>query len=95
MLIILIVMTALFMMLGVFMKEEKQVQLIMLGLAIFLGIGGTYLSYHEGEPFYAYIPLVFTITSLIYSIYVIYTILSNKKDWGQEVDEGMKVSDFD
>ncbi len=89
MLIILIVLTALFMLLGIFLDVEKPKQLIMLGLAVFLGTGGTYLSYNEGEPYYAYIPLSFAITSLIYSIYVIYTIISEKKDWGQEVDEGM------
>lgn len=83
MLIILIILTVVFSILGMWLSEHKPNQLIMLGLAVFLGIGSTYLCYQEGEAYYAYIPLSFAVVSLIYAIYVIWGIII-PKEWGSE-----------
>lgn len=72
------------MLVAMLIKElEPSVKLPMLGLAVFLGIGGTFLSYNEGEGLYAYVPLSFAITSLLYSIYVAYPLLVDQ-DWGRD-----------
>lgn len=87
--------SGIFMVLGILgkNKEDYHDKLVFLSLSAFIGIGGVYLSYQELVPFYAYIPLSFTIVSIIYAIYVVYLIISDKKDWGDEVDEGMN-ADF-
>lgn len=87
MLTLLIILSVIFMILGLYIREDKSIQISMLSIAAFFGIGGTYLSYNEGEGYYAYIPLSITIVSIVYTFYVIYLIINDKKDWSNEVED--------
>lgn len=73
--------------------EEDSIKSIIFGtLSVFLGFGAYAISYDGTNYQYAFIPLVFVIISLLWSIYKIYILIqeSNKKDWGTEVADSYK-----
>jgi len=92
MLNLLIVFSAIFLILA-FFEEKRTNSLLFCALSSFIGLGANRIAYVEDAGYYAYVPLAFVIVAIVYSVYIVYVVIveSQKKTWGDEVDEKMNV----
>ncbi len=77
--------------------EDDNIKSIIFGaVTSFLGFGAYALSYDGTNYKYSFVPLVFVVISILWSIYKIYLIIqeANKKDWGDTAKNSFKEESY-